>query len=193
MPLAPGYRTPDIVAAAAPARQSAAPPGYCRQKLTVRRQQFRQPLRQLRLAKARSQMGRNLLPGMTGYRRQIVGPGDCVSGGCAASQSPMSAIRRRPRCCAGSSRPGSASTSQNDCGRHVSCHCNSRFPVRQPPNCTTISARSSRSSAAGFASQISAQGNGWPLCDSTSPISGQPRALAHRAICAPAADRPVRQ
>lgn len=95
------------------------------------------------------------------------------------------ATRRRPRWCAGSSRPSRLSTIQYSSGVQLACHCSKRFPVRLLPSCTTICACWSSVTAFALPSQRSAQGSGCPVCDSTSPISGQPNVCAHCATFCP--------
>lgn len=107
------------------------------------------------------------------------------SAGCSSSQSAILAIKRRPRWCAGSSRPSMSSTIQYSSGSQLACHCRSRFPVRLLPSCTTICACCSSLVALALPNQRSAHGSGCPVCDSTSPISGQPRVCAHRATFCP--------
>ncbi len=55
------------------------------------------------------------------------------SAGCSSSQSAILAIKRRPRWCAGSSRPSMSSTIQYSSGSQLACHCRSRLPVRLLP------------------------------------------------------------
>lgn len=107
------------------------------------------------------------------------------SAGCSSSQSAILAIKRRPRWCAGSSRPSMSSTIQYSSGSQLACHCRSRFPVRLLPSCTTICACCSSLVALALPNQRSAHGSGCLVCDSTSPISYQPRVCAHRATFLP--------
>ena len=99
----------------------------------------------------------------------------------------MLLTRRRPRWCAGSRRPSSGSTSQYSSGVQVACHWSRRFPVRLDPSWTTICACASSVTAFALPSQRSAQGSGWPVWESTSPISGQPSVCAHSAASLPSA------
>ena len=107
------------------------------------------------------------------------------SAGCCSSQSAILAIKRRPRWCAGSSRPSMSSTIQYSSGSQIACHCRSRLPVRLLPSCTTICACCSSLIALALPNQRSAHGSGCPVCDSTSPISGQPRVCAHSVTFLP--------
>ncbi|SPX63321.1 Uncharacterised protein [Leclercia adecarboxylata] len=116
-----------------------------------------------------------------------VAQGPRFSAGCSSSQSATFETSRRPRWCAGSSRPSRGSTSQYSSGVQVACHCSSRFPVKLPPSWTTICACSSSVTAFALPSHRSAHGSGCPVWESTSPISGQPRVCAHSATFFPSA------
>ena len=61
------------------------------------------------------------------------------------------------------------------------------MPVRLLPSCTTICACASSLTALPLPSHRSAHGSGCPVCDRTSPISGQPRVCAHSATFFPSA------
>ncbi len=116
-----GCCTPGNLPEVAKAHQSDAPPGCYRQTIALFRQIVADAMRQLRFAK-RIATGNNRLHCLFRRARDFNAPGWRFSAGCSSSQSAILAIKRRPRWCAGSSRPSMSSTIQYSSGSQLACH-----------------------------------------------------------------------